>query len=200
VLPRVKVRDKVIINRQRWAHALRCLFGWRSLLPEYPPVAKAVIVFYPHTSNWDFVWGMLTRLACGWPIQWIGKHTIFRGPLNALLRRLGGIPINRSVPGGFVDAVADEFRKRDTLLIAIAPEGTRKYAPYWKSGFYRIALAAGVPVLLAYIDYAKREVGLCGQIILTGDSTTDMAKIAAAYADKTAHVQANASPVHLHSE
>ena len=189
-----------IISRHRWAHALLRSFGWRSRLPEYPPVAKAVIIVYPHTSNWDFVWGMLVRLACGWPVHWIGKHTLFRGPAGPLFRRVGGIPINRSVPGGFVDAVADEFRRRDTLLVAIAPEGTRKYAPYWKSGFYRIALAAGAPVLLAYIDYAKREIGLCGQIILTGDSAADMAKIAAAYARKTAHVQANASPVRLHPE
>lgn len=185
------------VSKQRWAAALLHLCGWRWALPERPSPDKAVIVFYPHTSNWDFVWGILVRCACGWPVSWIGKHSLFRGPMGPLFRRIGGIPINRSAPGGFAEKIADEFRQHDSLLIAIAPEGTRKYVPCWKSGFYRIARAAGVPVLLVYIDYGKREIGLRGELALSSDGAADMARIAAAYAGITAHTPAKAGPIRL---
>lgn len=159
---------------------LLSLLGWRLLdLPERP--RRAVVIVYPHTSNWDFVVGVLARSALGLDARWIGKEALFRGPMGPLMRWLGGIPVNRKQPAGFADRMAAEFAKQDALLLAITPEGTRSQTPGWKSGFYRIARAAGVPVVIAAIDYAGRRVGLLATMELTGDEEADMARIAARY-------------------
>ena len=169
------------VRRRKWAAWLLQRLGWRlTMVP--PPVPRCLVVVYPHTSNWDFPLGLLTRFASGWPVHWVGKHTLFRGPVGTLFRHWGGIPIDRRQPGGFIDGMVAAFRERDSLMVAIAPEGTRKYVAGWKSGFYRIALAAGVPVGIGYIDYGARRLGLETYIHLTGDVEADMARIRAAYA------------------
>ena len=131
------------------------------------------------------------------PIGWIGKHTLFRWPLGALFRHWGGIPIDRGQPGGFVEAMVEAFRTRDHLLVAIAPEGTRRRTAGWKSGFYRIARAADVPVGLGFIDYGRKRLGIAGYVRLSGDVAADMARIRAAYADMRGCRADQASPVTL---
>jgi hypothetical protein len=150
-----------------------------------------------HTSNWDFPVGYLFKLATGLPLSWVGKDTLFRGPVGALLRRMGGIAANRRERTGLIGQLVGEFRRRDWMWMAIAPEGTRALAPHWKSGFYRLALAADVPVGLGFIDWGRREVGVCGYVRMTGDRDADMARIGAAYAGKMGLRPENAGPIRL---
>ena len=164
-----------------------------------PPGPKCVIVVYPHTSNWDFVVGYLARLAAEIPVEWVGKHTLFRPPVAWLLRRMGGIPVNRREPGGFVGQLVRELERRPRMWLAIAPEGTRSYTGGWKSGFYRVALAAKVPVGLAFIDYRARLVGLTTYLELTGSEDEDLRRIRAVYAGKTGRRPALASEIRFHA-
>jgi 1-acyl-sn-glycerol-3-phosphate acyltransferase len=178
------------------ATRILALFGWRvDVVP--PPGPKGIIVVYPHTSNWDFPLGYLTRLAMGIPISFVGKDTLFRWPVAGLLRRMGGIPANRRERTGLIGQLRAEFRRRDWMWLAIAPEGTRSHVPHWKSGFYRLALEAGVPVGLAFIDYGTRVVGLREYVRLTGDREADMERIRAAYAGKVGLIPERAGNIQL---
>ena len=172
------------------------LLGWRLIdLPQRP--AKAVVIAYPHTSNWDFPVTLLALAALPYGAQWVGKDTMFRGILGPVMRALGGVEVNRRERTGFVERVAEEFRQRTSFHLIMATEGTRRLRPGWKSGFYRIAVAARVPVIMATVDYGKREVGLLASIELTGDETADMARIAACYEGRTGYSHENASPIRL---
>ncbi len=159
------------------------LSGWRTVF-RWPPAAKAVIIFYPHTSNWDFILGNLTRYALGFPVHWAGKDTLFRPPFNRFFRWLGGIPVNRRQSTGLVAHLCAEFERNAEFYLAIAPEGTRKKTNHWKSGFYRLALAAKVPLGLGFIDYAKREIGVDTYLELSGNEAEDLTRVRAYYADK----------------
>ena len=141
---------------------LRAL-GWR-IEGEIPNLAKLVIAVAPHTSNWDFVVGMAAMFALDLRLTFIGKHTIFAGPLAPLLRWMGGIPVDRSAPHGVVGESIRAFGEADRLVLAIAPQGTRKAVPHFKSGFLHIARGAGVPVLLAAFDYEARCVRFGGLV------------------------------------
>ena len=158
------------------AKTLLALFGWRVEKPP-PELSKYVLVVAPHTSNWDFVVMLALAIAARIKATWMGKHTLFRPPFGWLMRRLGGLPINRTANHNVVDQAIDSFRTRDRLVLAILPEGTRKRTPYWKSGFYHIAKGANVPMALGYADY-KRKVGGVGKVIMpSGDIEADMAII-----------------------
>jgi 1-acyl-sn-glycerol-3-phosphate acyltransferase len=165
---------------QRLALRFLAAFGWRVDI-RWPPVPRCVIVVYPHTSNWDFVVGYLARLAIALPVRWIGKDSLFRWPLAGLFRRMGGIPVNRRAPTGFIAQLVEAFRREETMWLAITPEGTRARTDRWRSGFYRLALAAEVPVGLAFIDYRARLVGLRTYLTLSGDEAADLARIRAEY-------------------
>ncbi len=167
---------------------------------DVPPVARAVIVFYPHTTNWDFVVGLLARFALAVPVTWAGKDTLFRWPFARLWRMLGGIPVNRRARSGFVAQMIAAFASNETMLLAIAPEGTRRRTPHWKSGFYRVALGAGVPLLLSFIDFKRREVGVGALLEPSGRAADDFASLRAFYADKTARHPEQAAPIALESE
>lgn len=156
-----------------------------------------VLLMYPHTSNWDFVLGLLGCFACGWPVRWIGKCGMFRAPFGGLLRRLGGIPVDRERPGGFIDDVVGHCRAAEHAVIVIAPEGTRAHVEGWKSGFHRIARAARLPIGLGYLDYRTRRIGIAAYVEPTDDVDVDMARISAAYAGVTARHPAQAGPVEL---
>ena len=149
-----------------------------------PPVPKGIIVVYPHTSNWDFIIGVLYKFAVGLPAHWMGKDTLFRWPVRRLLQRIGGIPINRRERTGFVGTLLAEFSRHQWMWLAVAPEGTRSHTDHWKSGFYQIALAGQLPVGLGYIDYSTRTVGVDTYLTLTGDPDEDFGRIRAFYADK----------------
>ena len=164
-----------------------------------PVPEKAVIIFYPHTSNWDFVIGLLAKWALDLDVHWVGKDSLFRSPLRALFRRWGGIAVNRSERTGSIARLADEFSARKRFLLALAPEGTRKRAEHWRSGFYYLALAARVPLALAFIDYPRREVGVAGYLDLSGDPVRDIAAIAAFYDGRAGKQPALQGPIRFGS-
>lgn len=179
---------------QRFARWLLAAVGW-SVEIRWPPVPRAVIIVYPHTSNWDFCVGMLARFAAGLPVNWVGKDTIFRWPFGALWRRLGGIPVDRRESHGLVGQLEAELGRRERIWLAIAPEGTRKYTDHWKSGFWHLACAARVPVGLSYIDYAKRVVGLTEYVTMSGNAEDDLRRLRAYYAEKAALYPGQASEI-----
>lgn len=146
-----------------------------------PNESKFVIVAAPHTSNWDFVVGLAASFVYRFKAHFIGKHTLFKGPLGAFMRSVGGIAINRSETTGFVDTIVQEFAERDQFVLAITPEGTRKKVNRWRTGFYHIASLSEVPIALAYLDYANKEVGFGPTIMPTGDIESDMKVILGFY-------------------
>lgn len=168
---------------RRVALGLLRLFGWHSVLV-WPPEPRGVILVYPHTSNWDFIIGMLFKIGYGLPANWIGKAEMFPPPFTGVLKWLGGIPVDRRRAAGFIEALVEEFRSRDWMWVAIAPEGTRAHTDHVKSGFHQIAVAADVPVALACIDYATRTVAIDTYVRMSGDRDADMAMIREFYASK----------------
>ena len=159
-------------------------FGWR-FEGEVPDLNKFIIIVAPHTSNWDFVFGMGAVFALGVRAHWMGKHTLFKWPAGVLMRWLGGIPINRSTREGAVAKMTEEFRKREALVLVIAPEGTRRKVSNWKTGFYHIACTADVPITPGFIDYGKKTLGLGPLFTPTGNLDADMEKIQAFYRNMT---------------
>lgn len=135
------------------------LFGWR-VEGDLADVPRAIVIGAPHTSNWDFVGSVGAMLALGLDVGWMGKHTLFRWPFGRLMRRLGGIPVNRGAAAGVARDSVEAFRRRERLWLAIAPEGTRRSGGTWKSGFYRIARAADVPVLMVVLDARRRRIAV----------------------------------------
>ena len=162
-------------------HAL----GWK-LRFNGLPAARGVMIFYPHTSNWDFFYGMLAKWAIALPLKFLVKEKLFRGltgfVLGGLVRFWGGEPIERGVASGSIPKLAQRIQQSAWYWLAIAPEGTRSFTPHLRSGFYHIALSAKVPLVCAYIDYARKEIGLCQILDLSGDEAADLAQIRTAYA------------------
>lgn len=153
----------VQLRGSRLARLVLGLLGWK-LLFDGLPARQGVIVVYPHTSNWDFPIGMLAKWGLGLQATFWGKESLFKVPLfGRWLRWLGGVPVVRNAPQGVVGqmiAVMAQARAKDRFLwLALAPEGTRSRAEGWRSGFYRIAQHADVPVALVVLDYAHRQVG-----------------------------------------
>lgn len=187
----------------RMARALLRVAGWRvEFAAGGLPAPQGVLIVYPHTSNWDFVVGLLAKWSLGLQLSFWGKASLFRLPLfGAWLRHLGGLPVERGNPQGAVAAMVDRFvaARRDGayLWLALAPEGTRARREHWRSGFYRVALQAGVPLGLAYIDYAERRVGIHSFLRLSGDEAADLGAIAACIGDRVGKRPALAAPVRL---
>jgi 1-acyl-sn-glycerol-3-phosphate acyltransferase len=160
------------------------LAGWRTFYAA-PPGPKAVVIVYPHTSNWDFALGLLFKFKHRMPLKWAGKDTLFRWPFKRFFIALGGVPINRRERTGMVIQLLESFAQSERLCLCIAPEGTRAKSEYWKTGFYRLALSAGLPLGLAFIDYRGKRIGVDRWITLSGDEEADLALFRAYYADKT---------------
>ena len=135
---------------------LRAL-GW-TVVGEFPDAPKLVVIAAPHRSNWDFIVGLATKFALGLDAAFLAKHTLFRWPFGAVFRFWGGIPVERGAASHTVAAVVAEFESRQKLVVALAPEGTRKPGTAWKTGFWHIAYAAGVPILPAVLDREHRVV------------------------------------------
>ena len=163
----------------RW---LLRLGGW-TVVGGRPDVPKAVVIAAPHTSNWDGYWGIVYKVAVGLDVHWFAKQALFWFPLGTLLRFFGGIPLDRKRAGSAVDVAIDLFRQSDTLYFALAPEGTRSKTLYWKTGFHRIATGANVPVVLGFLDYGRRRIGLGPILKLSGDVQQDLEALRAFYAD-----------------
>lgn len=147
--------------------------GWRfeGTLPEVP---KFVAIGAPHTSNWDFVVAMSGLMALGLRLHWVGKHTLFRPPFGGIMRGMGGVPIDREATRGVVEQLVDEFERRDRFLLGIAPEGTRSRVTTWKTGFYRIAQGADVPIQPVGLDWGTRAIRLGDLFTPTGDMEADI--------------------------
>ena len=174
------------------------LFGWKVSFT-LPPRDKYVLVAAPHTSNWDFVLGLLAIWAIGLRCSWVGKHTLFKGPFGPIMRSLGGIPVDRMGSTGFIKKVIDIFASRDQFVLAIAPEGTRSLTKVWKEGFYRIALAADVPIALGYIDFPSKQIGIDRLFEPSGDVAADFAILQDYYQDKIGRCPEKQGPVTIRS-
>lgn len=157
------------------------LYGW-TIEGEVPLVAKAVVIAAPHTSNWDLPHMLAASFVFQLRVSWFGKHTLFRPPLGWFLQLLGGVPVDRRAPRGLVGEVVARLQAADQLLIAVSPEGTRSRRDHWKSGFYRIAHEAQVPIVCGYLDYGRRRAGLGLVLVPTGDVRRDMDRVRAFYA------------------
>lgn len=192
----------VTTGLQRFAVRTLGLFGWRVNFKSVPG-PHGVLIVYPHTSNWDFVIGIVAKWAVGIRIRWLGKEALFRGvcgmTLGPLFRAWGGEPVERGSSTGAIERLARKIVAADEYWLALAPEGTRKYRESWRSGFYHIALTAHVPLGLACLDYSRKEVRLVDYITLTGDKERDLAMIRAVYANCTGKKQEFASPIDFNS-
>ncbi len=156
--------------------------GWK--IDGGPPAySKAVIIAAPHTSNWDLVYSFAVAWVLGMKIHWVGKHTLFTVPIwGSFMRRLGGIPVDRTAPQGAVEAIAQQIRQAPEMLVMVPPEGTRSKSKGWKSGFYWIAHSAGVPIILGYLDYGRKRAGVSTALFPTGDIEKDFVRIQEFYA------------------
>ena len=164
--------------------------GWR-VEGEFPDLKKMVLIVAPHTSNWDFPTGLYVKFAMRMGGRFVGKHTLFRGPLGPVMRWLGGIPVDRSAAAGFVSEVARVVREAERMTLVIAPEGTRKLTGKWKSGFYRIALEAGVPIFPVGFDYPRKVIFMKPPFQPTGDYEKDLAYLRSLYDAQMALVPRN---------
>ena len=171
--------------------------GWQ-FVGDVPDVPKMVVIGAPHTSNWDFFLFLGTLHHLRLKVAFLGKHTLFRWPFGLLFRRLGGIPVDRSRAGGVVGQVKRAFDDADEMILVLAPEGTRKAAPRWKSGFLEIATAAEVPIVLAGVDYENKTVTIGPHF--DPESLGLMDSIRHFYSDKTGHHPHGKGPVVLRSE
>ena len=150
--------------------------GWR-VEGEFPNVPRMVLIVAPHTSNWDFPTGVWVKLAMRMGGRFVGKHTLFRGPLGVFMRWLGGVPVDRTAAAGFVEETARVVRESERMTLVVAPEGTRKRSDKWKSGFYRIAVAAGVPIFPVGFDYRRKVIRFDPLFHPTGDYERDLAEL-----------------------
>lgn len=153
------------------------LGGWR-MAGAFPDIPKLVLIGAPHSSNWDGIWGLAAKLALGLDIKILGKDSLFKVPvMGFLLHRLGVIPVDRSAAHGVVEQSAVMIRRADKFWYGLAPEGTRKPVERWKTGFWKIAKAADVPVLPAYFHYGDKVIGIGPPFQLGDDMAADIARI-----------------------
>ena len=166
----------------RWlARRLLQLGGWR-MVGAFPDLPKAVLIGAPHSSNWDGIWGFAVKLAMGLDIRIIGKHQLFWWPLGPILRSFGVIAVDRTATQGLIEQLVERFEQQERFWLGIAPEGTRKRVAQWKPGFWKIAKAAGVPVVPAYFHYPEKIIGIGEPFLLGDDMDADIARIRAWYA------------------
>ena len=159
-----------------FARSVLWLGRWK-LVGDWPDLRKVVVIVAPHSSVWDAIWGIAAKVAMGLGIVFIGKKEAFWGPLGWILRRVGGIPVDRAAPGGIVQQVASEMHRAERMWFVLAPEGTRRRVEHWKPGFWKIARAAGVPVFTVGFDYPTRRI-MMGQLVeLTDDFDADLRRI-----------------------
>ncbi|MEE4661923.1 MAG: lysophospholipid acyltransferase family protein [Halieaceae bacterium] len=180
----------------RW---LLRILGWR-IEGTKPDCARCVLIAAPHTSNWDFPLMLLFAWSFGMRISWMGKRSLFAGPLGPIMRRLGGIPIDRSSAGNVVSNMTAAFAEKDELLLAVPTEGTRARVAYWKSGFYFIARQAGVPIVPSYLDFSLRRAGFGEPFSVSGDVHRDMAYLRAFYEPMVGKFPENFGPVRIREE
>ena len=174
----------------RTAYALT---GWH-FVGELPDLKKFVIIVAPHTSNWDFPVGVGALFGLHLKVAYLGKDSLFRGPMGSIMRWLGGIPVDRSVSRDRVTEMIDTFREHDRLVFVFTPEGTRKRVTEWKTGFYHVAVGAGVPIVPVAFDYGKKAVLIGEPFYPTGDAAADIPKLRGFFANVTPKHPENFAP------
>lgn len=181
------------------ARAFMAIFGW-TVTGELPQDKKFILIGAPHTTNWDLPIGLALTYIFRLKVRWMGKHTLFQGITGIFMRALGGIAVDRTQPHGVVEQMVDAFKQADQLVIMIAPSGTRKKMPHWKSGFYRIAHQANIPVVCGYLDFQKKEAHLGFSFVPTGNTKQDMDKVREYYKNVQAKYPEKTTPVKLAEE
>lgn len=160
------------------------IFGWHVAGHIPPDLKKSIMIAAPHTSNWDLLFARCAFYLMDVDLRYTIKKEAMVGPLGWLLKKLGALPVDRSKNNSLVNAMIDIFNNSEEMVIMITPEGTRKYQPRWRKGFYHTALGANVPIILGYLDYSKKEAGVGPIIYPTGDVEGDIEKIKAFYRTK----------------
>jgi 1-acyl-sn-glycerol-3-phosphate acyltransferase len=154
--------------------------GW-TIVGELPRLPKFVIIVAPHTSNWDFLVGLAAKFALALDIHWFGKDTLFRGPAGLMFRRLGGRPVRRETPEGVVAEMAAIVNAEPKFLLALAPEGTRTQVSHWRTGFYHIAEATGLPIVPVWFDWSRKVIGIGEPVHASGNLDADVALLQSLY-------------------
>jgi 1-acyl-sn-glycerol-3-phosphate acyltransferase len=184
----------------RWlSYRIFRALGWKfeGVLPDVP---KMVIIGAPHTSNWDFFLFLAALIHYDMQVKFLGKQALFRWPFGFMFRKVGGIPVDRARPGGLVRQVKQAFDSADRMILVVAPEGTRKAATAWKSGFAQIAEGAGVPVVFAGVDGPQKTLTLSEANYVGSDRSEFMDRVRAFYADKPGMNPKGKGPVQLRRE
>ena len=181
------------------ARLFMAILGW-NVSGELPEDKKFVLIGAPHTSNWDFFLGLATIFIFRLKAQWLAKNAIFIWPIGILLRTLGGIPVDRKNAQGVVGQMVDGLNQSEQQVILLAPSGTRKKMPHWRSGFYQIAHQANVPIVCGYLDFNRKETHLGLSLLPTGDVKKDMDRIRDFYKDVHAKYPGMETPVRLAEE
>ncbi len=178
----------------RVAKLLLWMGGWTGvgIVPDEP---QAIFIAAPHTSNWDGIWALVFKVSIGLDVHFFAKHSLFWFPLGPLLRSLGGIPLDRSKAGSAVQQVISAFEANDHFYFALAPEGTRRLTKGWKSGFYRMAKGANVPIFLCFLDYENKRLGIGPKLEVSDDQGADMRVCQDYYAGIVGCRPEQASPV-----
>jgi len=179
---------------QRLARFILWVAGWQAV-GDIPDEPKAVFIAAPHTSNWDGFWALTYKAAIGLDIRFFAKEALFWFPLGNLLRALGGIPLDRTHAQSAVPRAVAMFAEEESFFFGLAPEGTRARRDAWKTGFYRIATQASVPVYLGILDYENKRVGIDGRLDPSGDVDIDIAACADFYRDIKGRWPDKATPV-----
>jgi 1-acyl-sn-glycerol-3-phosphate acyltransferase len=177
------VTDQGVHMLSRLSTWLLNLLGW-TVHADCPDAEKYVLITAPHTSNWDFPLGIVAARAMSLDIHWMGKHTLFRWPYGWFFRAIGGTPVRRDQALNLIQQLTALFDSSEQMILALAPEGTRSKTDHWKTGFYHIARAANVPVVLAYMDYGKKQVGIGGAFYPGSDIEVTFDQIREFYKDR----------------
>jgi 1-acyl-sn-glycerol-3-phosphate acyltransferase len=188
-----------VIIRRALARAYWAVSRWHYRSAPLPRDGAGILIGAPHTSNWDFALMLAISWRAGVSVKFLGKNSLFKRPFGPLMRALGGIPVDRANPAGLVDELVARVNDGERFYLVITPEGTRSASPYWKSGFYRIARATGLPVVLGYVDRTTMTSGLGPTLRITGDVVGDMDRIRAFYDGKTGVTGRTTTP-RLHEE
>ena len=185
--------------KQKLARLILRRLGWTvvGVAPEHP---RCVLIAAPHTSNWDFLYMLLYAAAFGLNVRWLAKKSLFNPLMGWFMRALGGIAVDRDAAHGVVKDLTEVFARESSLMLVIPTEATRARTPFWKSGFYRIAKGANVPIVPTFLDYKLRQGGFGPALIPTNDVTADMQQLRDLYADKVGLYPDQFGPVRLREE
>ncbi len=179
-----------------FADSVLKIIGWQ-VKDNLPDIKKFVLIGAPHTSNWDLGIALLSFWSIQKKISWIAKKQIFIGPFHYLFKSLGGIPVDRSKPNGFIQQISREFEHHEEMILGIAAEGTRSKTKYWKTGFYYIAKSANIPICFAYVDYPSRTIGYEQGFIPGTDINKDFEQIKWFFQDKRGKHPEKQGPVDI---